>query len=497
MNIQIDNPISVLNQDVSRTFLVMSKPEEKYNLFMKATLLDVIESNYVEALQICEEENEKLKQYNETLSQVKTEIQKLKDNIRKVEKMDESRAELINLEQRELPWAIAIEEETKLHKIQENLKIYETKLKELQNVESSVETKNEEIDNKIKEIKEKIAEVERERTDSHEAYKSARLKYTKEKEAHSNKQREWRSVENQIKRHEDDIALLRGEIQKLENCNDAQYNQRKEMLEKLSKLEERLDEVEASMRTKQTELMHLETDNTRLSQEKQSAKIELDNCVACIRRLERDLSGFEQQSDNALSVFGANVPRLLRRIEEECKKGRFKEKPRGPIGAYIKMKDEAWAPAVENHLGRGFLNTFCVDNNQDAKLLTSIMREIYYNERFPQIITSKFYNRVHDVRRFCTQSPRYSNLLEAMVIEDPIVANCLIDQREIECILLIPTNHEACEIMSNAAKVPKNCKRAFTQQGDIYFPDPNYRTYGGKCSTRAKYLQVSSKQAMQ
>lgn len=65
MNIQIDNPISILNQDISRTFLVSSKPEEKYELFMKATLLDIIGINYKEAKLICKQEYQKLKQYNE------------------------------------------------------------------------------------------------------------------------------------------------------------------------------------------------------------------------------------------------------------------------------------------------------------------------------------------------------------------------------------------------------------------------------------------------
>lgn len=83
-----------------------------------------------------------------------------------------------------------------------------------------------------------------------------------------------------------------------------------------------------------------------------------------------------------------------------------------------------------------------------------------------------------------------------MVIDDPVVANCLIDQREVECVLLVPTSEEACEIMSDARKVPRNCKRAFTQQGDTFFPDPNYRTYGGRCK-RAKFLQVSTMEAMQ
>lgn len=65
MNIQIDNPISILNQDVSRTFLVASKPAEKYSLFMKATFLDTIEDNYKEALHICQEEHDKLNKYSE------------------------------------------------------------------------------------------------------------------------------------------------------------------------------------------------------------------------------------------------------------------------------------------------------------------------------------------------------------------------------------------------------------------------------------------------
>lgn len=33
--------------------------------------------------------------------------------------------------------------------------------------------------------------------------------------------------------------------------------------------------------------------------------------------------------------------------------------------------------------------------------------------------------------------PEYPSVLQALEIEDPVVANCLIDQRAIECILLI------------------------------------------------------------
>lgn len=132
-------------------------------------------------------------------------------------------------------------------------------------------------------------------------------------------------------------------------------------------------------------------------------------------KLKKELNAFEQQSDNALSVFGSNIPRLLRRIEEEFKKGRFKEKPRGPIGAYLKMKDAAWAPAVESYLSFRTLCSFCVDNTQDAKLLGSIMKEIFYNEKAPQIISSKFYSKVRVF--FAITKISYILRLKAQVFE--------------------------------------------------------------------------------
>lgn len=98
--------------------------------------------------------------------------------------------------------------------------------------------------------------------------------------------------------------------------------------------------------------------------------------------------------------------------------------------------------------------------------------------------------------RHCTRAPGYYNLLESMEFSDPVVANCLIDQREVESVLLIPTSQEASEMLSDVRRVPPNCKRALTQQGDTFFPDPNYRSYGGKPNFRARLLQVSTTEAI-
>lgn len=114
-------------------------------------------------------------------------------------------------------------------------------------------------------------------------------------------------------------------------------------------------------------------------------------------QLTQKLSAIKRQADNVMTVYSPNMPRLLKRIDEEFRKGKFKAKPRGPVGSFIKLKDPNWIPAVENFLS-GILSAFCVDNRSDANKLALIMREVFRDERCPQIISSKFYDKVSNLK---------------------------------------------------------------------------------------------------
>ena len=48
-NIQIDNPIALLNQDTAKTFLFKCQPDKLYDFFMRATQLKDCEEIYTEA----------------------------------------------------------------------------------------------------------------------------------------------------------------------------------------------------------------------------------------------------------------------------------------------------------------------------------------------------------------------------------------------------------------------------------------------------------------
>lgn len=126
-------------------------------------------------------------------------------------------------------------------------------------------------------------------------------------------------------------------------------------------------------------------------------------CFFLPEQISQKLSAIKKQKNDDIAVYSPNMPRLLKRIDEEYRRGKFRCKPKGPVGAFIKVKDSQWIPAVENFLSN-ILSAFCVDNRADASKLGLIMREVFRDERCPQIICSKFFDRVSILKKFLNEN---------------------------------------------------------------------------------------------
>lgn len=79
--------------------------------------------------------------------------------------------------------------------------------------------------------------------------------------------------------------------------------------------------------------------------------------------------------------------------------------------------------------------------------------------------------------------PEFPTVLTALEIDNAVVANSLIDMRSIETVLLIKNNSVARAVMQSQ-KPPKNCREAFTADGDQVFAGRYYSSE----STRPKFL---------
>ena len=174
LNIQVNNPISVLNQDVSRSFLISAGPEDKYKLFMKATKLDEIGDNYRNASDASEKTRQRLLEARKFLEENEKDLKHLKKKLRALESLDEARNEHENL-QKDLQWAMVctlyiimkfffliyilfpnhnyifqvIEEEKNLLQIEVKIKDQQENVEKLKNLELTKTTREQEIDLKI------------------------------------------------------------------------------------------------------------------------------------------------------------------------------------------------------------------------------------------------------------------------------------------------------------------------------------------------------------
>lgn len=104
LNIQIDNPICILNQDTSRNFLSTSDPKQKYILFMRATRLENLAEEYEKMTTNKQNAIRMMKEKCAVLKELEVEIKELKAKYENLKSILTLKDTLSNLEL-ELLWA--------------------------------------------------------------------------------------------------------------------------------------------------------------------------------------------------------------------------------------------------------------------------------------------------------------------------------------------------------------------------------------------------------
>ena len=174
---------------------------------------------------------------------------------------------------------------------------------------------------------------------------------------------------------------------------------RREREQKIAQLENQLKDHAAHCRT----LEYSAGQFRQAVSTQQEAVTELKAEEREIRRkhemAERKLRELASSRSNNLRRFANWMPTLVRRLEEAHRNGRFHAKPRGPIGANIRLRESRWALAVEKCLGPGLLNAFCVNDYHDEKVFEEIAEPVCRPQPKPSTVTCRFQNTIHNVPR--------------------------------------------------------------------------------------------------
>ncbi|XP_009704865.1 PREDICTED: structural maintenance of chromosomes protein 6 [Cariama cristata] len=481
-NIQVDNPVSVLTQEMSKHFLQSKNEGDKYKFFMKATQLEQMKEDYSSIMKTKENTCIQIEQGVERLQELKLLYCEKKERYKSIGFVNDMRNRLEDLKHK-MAWAVVSEMEKEIQPIRENIIAGEGNTEKFVQKLEECQVKVNEAEEKYKAIQDKLITVSEEAQALHPQCISLKADVQARRKAVSETEVLYNRFKTELKRLGKDDEQLRKRIEELKSsANQVSEPEKLERQRKILHLREQLkafrdEEIMIGQQVDQFQqaIYRCKEEHARLRREDCDMKQALDAKQKQLREL-------KDSKTNTLKRFGPHIPAFLEAVETAYRQGRFKHKPIGPLGAFIHLKDAELTLAVESCL-KSLVQAFCCDNHSDERTLQLLMSKYYPHGFRPQIIVNKFQNKVYDVRHRGVHHPEFPSVLTALEIDHAVVANCLIDVRSIETILLIKSSRKAREVMQLNCP-PKNCREAFTAEGDQVFD----RRYYSSDYLRPKFL---------
>ena len=186
--------------------------------------------------------------------------------------------------------------------------------------------------------------------------------------------------------------------------------------------------LEAQNANDKAELENAEIHASNISRQESSKQEEIREAEARLRNVSR-------AGKDPLQGFQPSMRELLRLIDNE--RG-FSEKPIGPLGIYITLKEPKWESIIEKFFG-GTLSSFVVSNYEDGRILSSLMDRARCRVPY-SVLKSK---------QFTLDQPndQYLTVLKVLDIENEVVRTQLIVAHGAEQTILIEDLRFASDLM--------------------------------------------------
>ncbi|XP_059209079.1 structural maintenance of chromosomes protein 6 [Centropristis striata] len=482
-NIQLDNPVSILSQEMSKQFLHSKSESDKYKFFMKATLLEQMKRDYIHIKHTKTVTRQQVERQEECLKDLKQRFMQKKERYEKLASFSEMKEVLENLK-KTMAWCLVRDMEQSVQQLKEDIEQEKNNFKHLENFQL-VQTKVTQVEKKFQCVKSRVDGLRKEQESLSEDSLKLKEQMKVISKAHKEQELVYFRALNKLKQSEREQNLLQEKINKakisvtLSNEEETEFTKNQE---KISSLKEQLAELENNCSQLNEEIKNKHQALFKGKEERDKLRLEEKNIHSLYQSKLRRKNQVLASRSNKLKRFGDHVPDLLGAIAEAHTTGRFLKRPVGPIGACISLKDPMLAVAVECCL-RSFVKAFCCDNYKDEAVLQELMCRYYPKGNRPQIIVSPFSEKLYNIHGRKAHHPEYPSVLDIISAKSPVIINSLIDMRGIESILIIKEKDKARRVMQQG-RPPKNCREAFTAEGDQVYPNRYYTSD----FSMAKYL---------
>ncbi|XP_046969883.1 structural maintenance of chromosomes protein 6 [Vanessa cardui] len=472
LEIQVDNPISVLNQDEARTFCNID-PKKMFTLFRRATNLDLSESNYNKVLDNCRMAIAIKTEKERTCAQLEKEFKGWENKYRQLLSRNEMKIQIQALK-KELVWSEIADLEFERQSLNDQIDLQKRKC---QKISDKLTTMDKDFDgnrNIIETLKQRLQENDREKTSLEAEKRAIEEEIRNVQVTHRNAQRATAKKREQLDKEMRKIADFEHEIRNIESGAEAGRRDALERRAGEAREAERAAAARVATAEHRVEQAAAQLERAQaLAARDDAERRDLQERCEKLRRSQQEL---QARGGDPLAAWGELVGALRRRVQQAVERRHFSQPPLGPVGYYLRLKDQKWGNALEHIIGN-MKTTFCVNSPADSRKLFEIMQEVYGNKPKPSVTCSRFLATRHDVSRRRVQA--HPCALDVLDVQNPVIANFLIDNLSLETVLLVPDQEEAIRRADTEANVPLNCSKIVTEDCMEFYPAPNYRSYGG------------------
>ncbi|KAJ2940696.1 hypothetical protein O0L34_g14805 [Tuta absoluta] len=331
-DIQVDNPISVLNQDDARSFHA-SDPKTKYMLYRKATNLDQTETNYKCAIENCTKANNVWKRKWEACAELEKEYKKWKATHEQMQSRDEIEAQKKAL-QNEYYWS---------------------EITEMEAEASTVQAQYEKHKARIDKLVEKLSKMEQHFGSNSETIDKLKSELTDKRQKKCNLEQELRALESEVRemqgtwraalsassKHGDLLSRERRKVADLEReiasiDSGSAASRRAELEAKAASAKEAAAAASARYSTAQNDVMQARANAAHKQTEADQAAARAQRERDSVRQLKQQLRELQSRGDDSLGVYGSSMVELVRRVQQAAGRGEFSAPPLGPVGQYVR-----------------------------------------------------------------------------------------------------------------------------------------------------------------
>jgi len=439
LNIQVENPVAVLDQEEAKKFLTGS-PADKYKFFQKATELERIDIHYRNIKVNIEELEEKSEKVKKGLRVLRDHVKKLEEawnNCQALEKLEDEIEEL----QLEMAWSVYALRDDTLQEQLRAMQIIEDKFSKRKQDVAALEHRLNSPDGEQQLAHLKLQELTGEANEAMAALRELDQKYKDVTAPVKQDKKELAMTEREIKVAEREVKLADGRLQEERDKYAAQAGNAKDDIinfqGQIQTLEVQIQEAEKAQdeeRHRSNQLLELndtlERDVKNAEDNTRSHGNQMNSVVDRIRNLE------SSSGNNNVSMFGPKCLPMLQRVNELKRQNRFRGPVFGPMGAFIKVVEgkEGFAALAEKAMGRRSLDKFVCVHDSDRRLLTKLRNDVQC--RGPEcgliMMNESAAQRRYNIDQSIPNVPGIETVSSVLSVEENLVFNCLVDSFKID-----------------------------------------------------------------